>query len=193
MKDSSETDPASNGKQTPQRIVIFRREDSVPLAESGAEETAAVDSVTLEGFTAMADAGLHDGHSERLLFQAPGMSLIYAWFRSGFPLPRHSHNADCVYYIVSGTIQFGTATLSAGDGFFVPAEAAYTYMIGPEGVEVLEFRTDNRFDTKILVKNASYYTKAAEFVAQHRDAWRTEKPPVRALTKEEGLAAKGHA
>jgi hypothetical protein len=42
------------------------------------------------------EAGIEEGQAVKLLFSAPGFSLTYAWFKSGFPLPRHSHNSDCL-------------------------------------------------------------------------------------------------
>ncbi|MGJ3627380.1 cupin domain-containing protein [Sphingomonas sp. MMS24-JH45] len=76
----------------------------------------------------------------------PGMSLTYAWFKSGFPLPLHSHNADCLYYIIAGTLKLEREELGAGDGFFVGKDAPDQYKPGPTGVEVLEFRTADTFD-----------------------------------------------
>ncbi len=38
-----------------------------------------------------------------------GFSLVHSWFGPGFKLPRHSHSADCLYYVVSGEITMGTA------------------------------------------------------------------------------------
>ena len=68
------------------------------------------------------------------------MSLVHAWFGPGYRLPRHTHSADCLYYVISGSAVLGNHTLRAGDGFFVPANAPYQYDAGPEGVEVLEIR-----------------------------------------------------
>jgi quercetin dioxygenase-like cupin family protein len=71
---------------------------------------------------------------------AGGFSLVHVWFKPNFPLPRHTHNADCMYYVISGSAIMGRQTLRAGDSFFVPANAPYQYDAGPDGVEVLEIR-----------------------------------------------------
>ena len=76
-------------------------------------------------FARLAEVGAGEGQMVKLLFSAPGLSLTYAWFKSGFPLPRHSHDADCLYYIIAGSLTLGSQTLGAGDGFFVPSQAAY--------------------------------------------------------------------
>ena len=94
-----------------------------------------------------------DGTTVKLLFSMPGMSLTHAWFKSGFPLPRHSHDTDCLYYIVAGSIRIGTEELGKGDGFFVGADVPYAYTPGADGVEILEFRASNAFDIKLLANN----------------------------------------
>jgi quercetin dioxygenase-like cupin family protein len=85
-----------------------------------------------------------------------GFSLVYAWFKPHFPLPRHSHSADCLYYVIAGSAVMGNQTLKAGDGFFVPSGAPYQYSAGPEGVEVLEFRHARSFDMQITESNERY-------------------------------------
>lgn len=96
-------------------------------------------------------AGL-GGHCTKVLFADPDgskMSLVWAWFGPGFVLPRHSHSADCLYYVVAGEARLGNRVVPQGEGFFVPADAPYAYTAGPEGVQVLEFRGVSSFDMKI--------------------------------------------
>ena len=81
------------------------------------------------------------------------MSLLFADFRPGFTVWRHSHSLDCLYFIVSGTAILGERTLGPGDGFFVPADQPYTYYAGPEGVRVLEIRNGTEFDMRVLEKS----------------------------------------
>jgi hypothetical protein len=126
--------------------------------------------------TELNEAGYDDGQTVKLLFSAPGFSLTYAWFKSGFPLPRHSHNFDCLYYIVAGSLALGTETLRAGDGFFVPGDAPYTYVPGPDGVEVLEFRHAERFNIKFMVA-PSFWSRAVETVRAERSNWLRQHRP----------------
>jgi quercetin dioxygenase-like cupin family protein len=79
-----------------------------------------------------------------------GMSLVHAWFGPGYRLPRHSHSADCLYYVVDGEAIMGSRTIKAGDGFFVRADQPYAYVAGADGVQVLEFRGVTGFDMKIF-------------------------------------------
>ena len=91
-----------------------------------------------------------------------GFSLVSLDFPPGAMLPRHSHSADCLYYIVEGGVTMGTRTLGPGDGFFVPAEQSYAYRAGHEGVKLLEFRHQTAFDTKFYEKDAMRFRAKAE-------------------------------
>ncbi|OZB14427.1 MAG: hypothetical protein B7X53_13890, partial [Hyphomonas sp. 34-62-18] len=113
----------------------------------------------------------------KTLFSRPGFSLTYAWFKSGFPLPLHTHNADCLYYIVAGSLQLGTEKLGKGDGFFIGKDKAYRYTPGPEGVEVLEFRSEENFDIKFLAKTLPAWAKITDVIKERRPAWANETPP----------------
>ena len=168
--------PAQSKRPTEQ-IAIFRAAETPGLLET---ETMRVEGVTAqvgEGLAQVAEAGWNEGSIVKLLFSAPGFSLTYAWFKSGFPLPRHSHNADCLYYVIGGSLTLGTQALGKGDGFFVPCDAAYTYVPGPEGVEVLEFRSVDQFNFRFLVGNPAFWSKAAATVSQELSGWRGQRPP----------------
>jgi quercetin dioxygenase-like cupin family protein len=100
-----------------------------------------------------------------------GFSLVRARFAPGFKLPRHSHSADCLYYVVSGEARMGTRVLQPGDGFFIRAEAPYTYTAGPDGVEVLEFRAATSFDMKIFDKTVERWKPIVAAAAAGAAAW----------------------
>lgn len=120
------------------------------------------------------------GEETTVLFResdAPGMSLAHAWFKSGYVLPRHSHDADCIYYITAGSLVMGTQTLRAGDGIFIPRDATYAYEAGPEGVEVLEFRNASRFHIHFKDNDAAYWERQIAARTKHAAEWATETPP----------------
>lgn len=126
------------------------------------------------------DIALDQGHDLKVLFDVPGLSLVRAWFKSEFPLPRHTHNVDCVYYIVGGSLRMGDEELRAGDGFFVGAGVPYTYTPGPEGLEILEFRPSNAFDIKIKGDPIKLRQKSFDKMTRRQDAWSKEvQPPSR--------------
>ncbi|ARR57246.1 hypothetical protein HY78_18455 [Rhizorhabdus wittichii DC-6] len=163
------------------RFSVFRGADAPALSEIDVMDFVGMTPELAEIFGKLGDAGLDEGQTVKLLFAAPGFSLTYAWFRSGFPLPRHSHSADCLYYVAAGSLTLGSVTLGAGDGFFVPADAAYTYVAGPEGVEVLEFRNAERFDMRFLPGNPAFWAKALDSVRKEREGWKDQLPPSRAV------------
>jgi len=104
-----------------------------------------------------------------------GFSILHVWFKGDYPVPRHTHDADCLYYIVSGSAIMGAQTLRTGDGFFIPAGAPYGYTAGPEGVELLEIRHGvAQFDIEILESNAGKWAAMADTIASHRDAWEAD-------------------
>ena len=63
--------------------------------------------------------------------------------------------------------------LEAGDGFFVPADAPYTYEAGPDGVEVLEFRSSTTFDMKMHDQTVERWQPVVDAASAHQDEWLT--------------------
>lgn len=106
-----------------------------------------------------------------------GMSLVHAWFGPGFPLFRHSHPkyGDCLYYVVAGEAHLGNRVLKAGDGFFVPNGAPYRYTAGPDGVEVLEFRSGggdpDQAGMKLLEKSPEAIRGLASRARELQESW----------------------
>ena len=67
----------------------------------------------------------------------------------------------------------------AGDGFFVPAGHMYGYTAGPEGVEVLEFRSVSKFNIEYRSQPPSAWAALAAVIAANRDDWKSAAPPGR--------------
>lgn len=156
---------------------IFRARDAADYREDGPMYLCPMDEAQAGGMAALGEAGMLEGSTVRLVYKRPGMSLTYCWFKSGFPLPLHSHSADCLYFIVAGSLRIGTENLGPGDGFFLGADVPYAYVPGEGGVEVLEFRTADRFDFKALAKNPDYWGKALAGMMLARAAWPDETAP----------------
>ena len=160
------------------RFAIFRRADIAPLTEAQFYGGAVATPEQRESMDRMLAAGWADGEETRIVCNAPGFVLVHAWFKAGYPLPLHSHSGDGLYFIVSGSISLGTEQLEAGDAFFVPANSAYTYIPGPDGAEVLEFRNTAMIDFRILTKGgAAFWSKALQQIAEHREDWKTARRP----------------
>jgi quercetin dioxygenase-like cupin family protein len=121
----------------------------------------------------MVEWALSGGHDVRVLFrqaEADGMSLVWSRFEPGYPLPRHSHSADCLYYVVAGEARMGNRRIPAGGGFFVPKDAPYAYTAGPDGIEILEFRNVSSFDMQIT-ESVDRWDRIVGEVREHKDAW----------------------
>ena len=141
----------------PQQFQIFRAKDAPELMEAGCMTLEPYTPVQRAGVTAMLEAGL--------------------WFKKDYPLPLHSHNADCLYYIIAGTLRLGNEDLGPRDSFFVPSDVPYTYKVGPDGVELLEFRHATSFNFVNHAKGEAFWTKAIETVAANVADWKTAVPP----------------
>lgn len=122
---------------------------------------------------------LGGGARTRVLYQSPdpdGFSLVRLWFGENFPLPRHTHSADCLYFVLKGELRMGRKVVRAGDGMFVPAGRPYTYRAGPGGVEVLEFRSSTSFDMQTLDQDVAQWQRFAAVGAAMRDEWERTRP-----------------
>lgn len=161
-------------------FAVFRASEAIPfpLAEVLASEgTKSETGTPAPEFAMLVDRGILDGGRISLLFSRPGLTMTHVWFKSGFPLPRHSHGTDCSYFIISGSLRIGTEELGPGDGFFVGTDVPYSYVPGNGGVEVLEFRTTNVLDFKPRVNNPAWWDKAAARLDMVTPQWPQETAP----------------
>jgi mannose-6-phosphate isomerase-like protein (cupin superfamily) len=156
---------------------IFRATNAPKLMESGCMSIAPISDAMREGVKKAVAAGYAEGDVVQVLVQLPGFSLAHAWLKKDYPLALHSHDSDCLYYVVAGTLRLGSEELGARDSFFVPAGTPYTYRPGPDGVEVLEFRHATEFNFLNLSKNPAFWDKAAQTVADNIDGWREAVRP----------------
>jgi hypothetical protein len=166
---------SSADKEASPPFAIFRARDAFEGGQSVTREPHG--PVATEGYEALTEAGLLDGCMLRTLYSSPECSLVYAWFKSGFPLPRHSHDSDCLYFIVAGSLKLGNEELGPGSGFFVGANVPYTYVAGEQGVEVLEFRATNDYDIKLLSENPAWWANALQNLARARQDWPDQPAP----------------
>src|SRR5687767_2191590 len=153
-------------------ISIFRAEEATPLMETD-----------FMGMPSMTDDAVAAGAPEIFMSSGPGtdvriavrqspeeggFSILHVWFKADYPVLRHTHDADCMYYIVSGSAILGAQTLRAGDGFFIPAGAPYSYNAGPDGVELLEIRhCVQHFDLQMLESSAGKWAAMAATIDSH--------------------------
>jgi mannose-6-phosphate isomerase-like protein (cupin superfamily) len=167
------------------RFEIFRGKDARDYAEHDVMSMDDITPAIAEGL-AHYSGGPDDvqGQIVEMLYAAPGFSLTKVWFKSGYPLPLHSHSTNCLYYILAGSIKVGTEELGPGDGFFVASDVPYTYTPGPEGVEVLEFRDTDKLNIRFMSRTKTFWEKAGKKISDRREIWKEELPPS-ALVKRE--------
>jgi len=160
---------------------IFRAADAPGLVEAACMEMAPMTDEQRQGMRSLVEAGYLHGDEVTILVGLPGFSLAHAWLKKDYPLILHSHDSDCLYYVVAGSLRLGSEELGPMDSFFVPKDVPYTYRPGPEGVEVLEFRHSGQFNFVNLSRNPAFYAKAAETIAANLDGWKTARRPARVI------------
>lgn len=160
------------------RFAIFRGDDARPLGETDMMQYVA--DPEMEAASAqLVDAGVLDGSEVDQVFRhggEDGFSLVHVWFKPNYHLPRHSHDDDCLYYVLSGQVLMGAQVLEAGDGFYVPRDQVYGYRAGPQGAEVLEFRHSTSFDIR-LKERVEVFEQIREVVVANHEAWVSEQVP----------------
>ena len=173
-------------------VRIFRAGDATSLADAhlnggvdfGGDERVA------RAVGGLAAAG---GYDTRVLVEQAaadgGLSLTYAYFKPGYPLFRHRHETNCLYLVVSGSLQMGQQTLWPGDAFHVPAHAPYGYSAGSDGVEVIEFRSDPTPFTTSFARIPAEQVADAEAAAGERAVEWAEHPTGPMLTANPAVAS----
>lgn len=159
------------------RFEIYHGADAQDYGEAGILKMSDQTPLVMEALGEFGDGGGAHGQQVKMVYANHGVSLSHVWFKSGYPLPLHSHSGDCLYYILAGTVRMGTETLGAGDGFFVGADVPYTYTPGPEGAEVLEFRNVDTIDIRFLAKTRAAWDKTIAKLKAREEAWKDETPP----------------
>ena len=159
------------------KFQIFRASQAKDLMELGCMTVEPFNPVQRAGMDKAIAAGLLDGDEVKVLCNLPGFSLTHVWFKKDYPLPLHSHDADCLYYIIAGSIKLGTEALGPQDTFFIPAGVPYTYRPGPEGAELLEFRHATQFNFVNMAKGEAFWEKAASTIAASHKDWKAATRP----------------
>ncbi|EHJ60759.1 hypothetical protein NSU_2268 [Novosphingobium pentaromativorans US6-1] len=167
-----------NGEAQAGKFEIFRFQDAVDSRDNPSSlliEPLPERLLPLQN--QVKESGLNDAAEIKYLVKLPGFSVTHVWFKHDYPLPLHSHNADCLYYIVAGTIRLGSQTLGPRDSFFVPCDVPYQFRPGAEGVELLEIRHVTEVNLRHFSKSETFWQKALETVLANRDSWRDAKKP----------------
>jgi mannose-6-phosphate isomerase-like protein (cupin superfamily) len=160
------------------KFQIFRAATAPTLAEAAVLRYEGLTPIIEQGLKDRVDAGVRDGSFAKILFNAPGFSLAYAWHKSDYPLPLHSHDSDCLYLVLAGEMRFGKEALGKGDGVFVPGNTPYTFVTGSDGVEFLEFRNITSWNIVFKSNNPASWMKSTEQTRALHETWLVEKQPL---------------
>jgi mannose-6-phosphate isomerase-like protein (cupin superfamily) len=162
-------------------FVFTRAKDAKPhigrQQRASGEPGFALHPAIVRGLQQMRDSGDVRGASALTLFSSPTMHVSYVWFKSGYPLPIHSHDVDCYYQVIAGSMRVGTEDLGKGDGVLIPARAPYSVTPGEKGVEFFEFRTSPAYDTHYRAKTDAYWDRINETRQARKEIWANEPPP----------------
>src|SRR3546814_532708 len=162
----------------PTKFQIFRAATAPTLAQADVLRYEGLTPIIEQGLKDRVDAGVRDGSFAKILFNAPGFALAYAWHKSDYPLPLHSHDSDCLYLVLAGEMRFGKEALGKGDGVFVPGNTPYTFVTGPDGVEFLEFRNATSWNIVFKSNNPASWEKSTEKTRALHKTWLVEKQPL---------------
>jgi quercetin dioxygenase-like cupin family protein len=131
----------------------------------------------LRGMMQMREQADTGGAAALTLFSSPNCHVSYVWFKSGYPLPIHSHDTNCYYLVIAGSMRVGMEVLGKGDGVQIPGGAPYTVTPLDEGVEFLEIRESPDYDTHFRAKSDTYWDRVAETRRARKDIWANETAP----------------
>ena len=168
---------------TAEKLTLFRGGDAPFIEDTDATTTAPMSDAVLElvgRLVAVGGTGAGSGSDTRLLHRHDGpdaMSLVHVWLKPNKPVPRHSHDVDCLYSVLAGEVVMGSQVLRPGDGFFVPARHPYAFRVGADGAEIIEFRTAATFDLQLHEESAAVWDEYVAAAVTNGDAWRAPSTP----------------
>lgn len=165
-----------------QGYVITRAGDAVPhmgRKQRGADDPGfEMHPAILRGLGQMREQSDTGGAAALTLFSSQTMHVSYVWFKSGYPLPIHSHDAECYYLVIAGEMKVGSEVLGKGDGVLIPADAPYSVTPLDKGVEFIEFRDSPDYDTHYRAKTDAYWDRVAATRRERKDIWAKEEAPL---------------
>jgi mannose-6-phosphate isomerase-like protein (cupin superfamily) len=157
-------------------IKLYRAADAVDNGTTGFRGDGWASEETSKHLNALYEAGHNDGVQSSLLFrQTPeegGFSAVIVWGKPNYPLARHSHRSDCMYFVITGSATLGNVTLRPGDSFYAPDGAPYAWTAGPDGVEILEVRRNvDLIGTDMAEMSAATFERYLGAVEANHDRW----------------------
>jgi quercetin dioxygenase-like cupin family protein len=88
-----------------------------------------------------------------------GPHLTEADYRPGAKISLHTHSADEIMYVVSGSLVVGNRELKPGSSMFIAAETLYGFAAGQHGVRIAIFRPTGK---DVSLSKAEYMARRAQ-------------------------------
>jgi quercetin dioxygenase-like cupin family protein len=177
----SESEQLASSRPDPGRLAVFTF-DSAPLFfETDMLTELGGSDETLTAYNEAWENGQDQGSVTRVLFRQRGdtaISVLHVWQKPGKVTPRHSHDSDCLYYVIAGQLRLGNRALGPGDGFFVPADHPYSVTAGDDGAELLEIRPNaTSFDMQVRDQSPEKWAQFKASVRAKKPRWDADDGP----------------
>lgn len=95
-------------------------------------------------------------------FDDSGLHIGVVEFAPGLVIPVHSHSDNCVYYVERGSVIVGNREIGPGEGFLTRKNQPYGFVVGPEGLRLIEFTTAPRQNIAFHDRNAAAWKTRLE-------------------------------
>ena len=102
--------------EQPSKFQIFKAATAPTLEQTDVLRYEGVTPEIAAGLEIARKGGIGEGSFAKILINVPGFSLAYAWHKSDFPLPLHSHDVDCCYLVIAGEMRVGAEAVGDGEG-----------------------------------------------------------------------------
>ncbi|MGE4431286.1 MAG: cupin domain-containing protein [Sphingobium sp.] len=83
---------------------------------------------------------------------AQSLQLFEIAYEPGADIEVHAHHEDEIIYILGGSMKLGNRTVGPGSSLFVQGGTLYSFMAGPDGLKMLNFRA--RRDDSFITRDA---------------------------------------
>ena len=99
------------------------------------------------------------------------------WFKPHYPLPRHTHDVDCLYYVVSGTAVMGNQELRPVTASSYPQKRRTSTPPVPTEWRSWSSGTARSFDIKVTEDDPARWDAMIATANEQRSAWQTLPSP----------------
>ena len=103
-------------------------------------------------------------------FEDCGMHLGVFEFAPGLAVPLHSHPDNCIYYVERGSVIMGNREIGPGEGFLTRKDQPYGFVVGPNGLRLVEFTTGPRTALTLHERQVARWKERVESAVANLEA-----------------------